>query len=109
MKKNIPKYGTITKEDFEAKKRSLKDRPFKIGDLQRAYDQTDDDFSNRLKALVLLASDAAAAFKSSEIDGNREWLTFILQNRQSRGRKLEFSLRFPFSKFAECAKTGEWR
>ena len=100
--------GTIATEDFEPKKRSLKNRQYEIDKLLLAHDQTDDQFTNQLQALINLAHGSLDAFRGSDNAGKRDVLNFIFSNLQLRGKKLEYTMAFPFSKFAECTKIDEW-
>lgn len=100
--------GTIATEDFETKKRSLKNRQYEIDKLLLAHDQTDDQFSNRLKALITLAHGSLEAFRGSDNTQRREILNFIFSNLQLRGKKLEYIMHYPFSEFAKCTKIDEW-
>ncbi len=98
----------IDKEEFEVKKKRLKDRQYDIDELIRSYDQADDAFNEKLLNLVELAARATSHFKGSDITRKRELLNFIFQNLCLRGKKLEYTMRLPFSEFAEASKIEEW-
>jgi hypothetical protein len=98
----------LDKVEFEAKKKKLKDRQYDIGELIRSFDVADDVYTKRLLALINLASGALDIFKGSDADQKREFLNFVFQNLQLRGKKLEYSMRYPFSEFAKCSRIEEW-
>lgn len=98
----------IDKEEFEVKKKRLKDRQYQIDDLIRSFDEADDAFNEKLLNLVELAARAISHFKGSDITRKRELLNFIFQNLRLRGKKLEYTMRSPFKEFAEASKIEEW-
>jgi len=98
----------IEKQEFEVKKKRLKDRQYQIDELIRSFDEADDSFNDRLMNLVELASSAVNHFRTSDIFGKRELLNFIFQNLSLRGKKLEYTMRSPFKEFAEVSKIEEW-
>lgn len=99
----------ITRDEYESKKRELKDRQYEIDDLMRVYDEADDDFSTKLANLVSLASGSLGKFRSSNIAEKREIMNFVFQNLRLNGKKLEYTMRSPFNLFQECTKMEEWR
>ncbi len=102
----------ITKEEFEAKKRKLKDRQYEIDELVRSYDEADDVFTKRLIDLLNMASGALERFRGSNIAEKREILNFVFLNLKLNGKKVEHTMRCPFDAFAECDdidKWSEWR
>ena len=98
----------ISKEEFEAKKRRLKDRQYEIDDLVRSYDEADDAFTNRLIDLINLSSGALDRFRGSNFAEKRDLLNFVFLNLKLKGKKLEYSMRFPFSEFAKCDDIDKW-
>jgi site-specific DNA recombinase len=98
----------IDKEEFEVKKKRLKDRQYQIDDLIRSFDEADDAFNEKLLNLVELAARAISHFKGSDIPRKMELLNFIFQNLSLRGKKLEYTMRSPFKEFAEASKIEEW-
>jgi site-specific DNA recombinase len=95
--------GSITKEEFEAKKRKLKDRQYDIGELIKSLDEADDTFTKRLICLINLANGALEKFKGSNVGEKREMMNFVYSNLSLRGKNLEYSMRSPFKEFAECS------
>lgn len=72
--------GEISKDEFMAMKKKLKDCQYDITDLIHAYDITDDEFTNKLIYLINIAAGAAEGFKGSGINEKREMLNFMFQN-----------------------------
>lgn len=98
----------ITKEEFEAKKRKLKDRQYEIDELVRSYDEADDIFTKRLIDLLNMASGALERFRGSNIAEKREILNFVFLNLKLKGKKLEYTMRCPFDAFSECDDIEKW-
>lgn len=100
--------GELTKQEFAAQKKKLKDRQIEIVQLIKAYDITDDEFTNKLIYMVELASNAVEEFRSSEFQQKRELLQYVFQNLQMDGKKLVFTMNKPFDTITKCVKTGKW-
>lgn len=98
----------ITKEEFEIKKRKLKDRQYEIDDLIRCYDETDDVFTKRLIELLNLSAGALDRFRGSNIAEKRDLLNFVFLNLKLNGKKLEYTIRCPFDAFAQCDDLTKW-
>ncbi len=98
----------LDKAEFETKKKKLKDRQYEIDELIHSFDEADDKFSNCLIDLINIATGALDDFKGSDVTRKRELLNFVFQNLQLRGKKLEYTMRYPFSEFAKCSKLEEW-
>ena len=98
----------ITKEEFEVKKRKLKDRQYEIDELVRSYDEADDVFTKRLIDLLNMASGALERFRGSNIAEKREILNFVFLNLKLNGKKVEHTMRCPFDAFAECDDIDKW-
>ena len=58
-----------------------------------------DKFSKKLIGLVNINSTTYEAFKSSIVNEKSELLNFIFANLELKGRKLCYTLAFPFSEF----------
>ena len=99
---------TITREEFETKKRKLKDRQREITELVSDYDEADDEFSKRLIDLLNMASGALQRFHSSNIVEKREILNFVFSNLKMKGKKLEYSMRCPFDTFTNIGENSKW-
>lgn len=98
----------LDKAEFEAKKKKLKDRQYEINELIYSFDEADDKFSKCLIDLINIATGALDDFKGSDVTRKRELLNFVFQNLSLRGKKLEYTMRYPFSEFAKCSKLEEW-
>jgi site-specific DNA recombinase len=101
--------GEVTKEEFEMKKRNLKDRQFELLDLIKTYDKADGEFTKRMEMILNLTQRAPEIWKSSTIEGKRELINFLFANLKLKGAKLEFSLRKPFNSLVKIDKTEKWR
>ena len=100
--------GELSKEEFQSKKRKLKDRQYEISQLLYAYDEADDKFIDTTEMLINFASEAYETFKGSETSKKRKMLNFVFQNLKLNGQKLEFTLRFPFDIFQKTTTRTEW-
>ena len=101
--------GTLTRDEFLRKKRELKDRQYEVTEMMKVLDQVDDEFSKKVVDLINIASFAYDTYKGSTLDEKRELLKFVFANLQLKGRKLEYSLRYPFSEFENLNNCTEWR
>lgn len=100
--------GELTKEEFSAQKKRLKDRQYEILELIHAHDATDDEFSKRLSYIIEVAAGALLEYRGSGMEQKRELLKFVFQNLNLKGKNLEYTMAKPFDIIAECNKTGEW-
>ena len=101
--------GEITKEDFEMKKRRLKDRQYEIGRLITTYDKADDEFTKRMEMLLNLMYEGPRIFKGSTISQKRELLNFLFANLTLKGATLCYTLRSPFCDFLNGPDNQNWR
>lgn len=100
--------GKITDEAYQRTHRRLKDQQHKIISKLQIFDSSDTKFANHLEYLIKVASGAANYFKSSEKSKKREIIKYIFQNLSLKGKKIEYSMTYPFSEFQKVAKSGEW-
>lgn len=98
----------IDREEFEAKKKRLKDRQYEINALVQSFDEADDQFNNKLADLIELAAGAPNNFAGSGTTRKRELMNFVFQNLKLNGKKLEYSMRSPFKEFADCQNLQDW-
>ena len=101
--------GILTREEFLHKKNKLKERQYELSDLLKSYDKVDDKFSKKLIGLINISSQAYETFKSSTVNEKRELLNFIFANLELKGRKLCYTLAFPFSEFEKINNCTTWR
>ena len=101
--------GEITKEDFEMKKRRLKDRQYELTQLVHTYDKADDEFTKRMEMLLNLTHEAPKIWASSTISQKRELLNFLFANLQLKGATLCYTLRKPFDSFLIDPESPNWR
>ncbi len=100
--------GRISDEDYQKKHLKLKTQQTEITSKLRIMDTVDSKFANHLEYLVKVACGAADYFSGSEISRKRDILKYVFQNLQLRGKKLEYTMAYPFSEFAKCTDIGEW-
>ena len=100
--------GVLTREEFLAKKSQLKDRQYEINEILDSYDKVDDKFSKKLLDLINIATNAYDTFNGSTISEKREFLNFIFANLFLRGRKVHYSLNFPFTELEKLANCPVW-
>ena len=101
--------GELSKEEFEAKKRRLKDRQYELGNLLQTYDRADDEFTKRLEMLLNLTYQAPKIWKGSTISQKRELVNFLFANLKLEGKTLCYSLRKPFDALVLDPERPEWR
>jgi len=101
--------GILTREEFLHKKNKLKERQYELSDLLKSYDRVDDKFSKKLIGLINISSQAYETFKGSTVNEKRELLNFIFANLELKGRKLCYTLAFPFSEFEKINNCTTWR
>ena len=58
--------------------------------------------------MLNVAKRALEIFKSSEVQEKRQFLSFLIQNCELQGEKLEFSLRSPFDQIVTFANQPTW-
>ncbi len=100
--------GTITKQEFERKKLSLRDRQAKIRELMAAHEEGDDKFKDALISLIQLTSEAYELFRGSTVEQKRRLVGLVFANLQLKGASLCYSLQEPFCWFAECRDMRQW-
>jgi len=98
----------ISKEEYEIKKQELSQKRSEITQEIELYSNGDDNFRERQAELIRLASGAYDAFREANITEKRQLLNFVFLSLKLRGKKLEYSLRPPFSEFINLAKIDEW-
>jgi len=101
--------GEITKEDFEFKKRRLKDRQYEVSQLVLTYDKADDEFTKRMEMMLNLTYEAPRIWGCSTITQKRELLNFLFANLQLRDGSLCYTLRKPFDNFLADDDCPKWR
>jgi hypothetical protein len=76
----------LDKDEFEAKKKKIKDRWYEIDELIHSFDEVDDKFSRCLIDLINITTGALDDFKCLDVTRKRELLNFVFQNLQLRGK-----------------------
>ena len=101
--------GILTREEYLRRKSQLKERQYELSELLASYDKVDDKLSKKLVDLINISTNAYETFKGSTISEKRELLNFIFSNLNICGRKLNYSLAFPFSELAKLTNCPTWR
>ncbi len=101
--------GELSKEDFEAKKRQIKERQYEISQLLTSYDVDDDRFSKACSRMVELLSNAGEYWRGSNVNEKRELLNFVFSNLEMKGATLCYTLRKPIDEFLDIGSRPEWR
>lgn len=90
--------GRITDEMYDKKLKEYKERQSTILTEMHIHSDADEEFYLTANMVLKLAQRALQIFKSSEVDEKRQFLNFLLQNCQLEGKKLSFSMRYPFDR-----------
>ena len=88
----------ITDEMYDKKLKEYKERQSAILTEMHIHSDADEEFYLTANMVLKLAQRALQIFKSSEVDEKRQFLNFLLQNCQLEGKKLSFSMRYPFDR-----------
>lgn len=88
--------GSITKDDYDKKLKSLKERQYELNLQLEEHTRADENYYITVSNVFNLAKNALGLFKSSEVPEKRALLNFLLQNSLVEGKKLTFELRKPF-------------
>ena len=100
--------GTITKQEFEHKKLSLRDKQAAIRERMAAHEEGDDRFKDSLITLLNLSVGAWESFKSSTTAQKRRLVGFLFANLELKGTELCYSLQKPFCWFPQCDDLVKW-
>ena len=90
--------GRITDEMYDTKLKEYKERQSAILTDMHIHSEADEEFYLTANMVLKLAQRALDIFKSSEVHEKRQLLNFLLQNCQLDGKKLSFSMRYPFDR-----------
>lgn len=101
--------GSITRDFYDAKVKSYKQRQSEILEKLQNYDEADEDFLLTCSMVLELGRNAYKIFKSSEPNEKRQLLNFLLQNCLLDGQKLVFNLKQPFDAILTYARNENWR
>ena len=98
----------ITIDFYDRKFNQYKQRQEEIGLQLEEHTQGDKDYYVASSTVAELASKAFELFMRSEVAEKRQLLSFILQNSQLDGKKLNLHLKQPFDAVLQCAKSQSW-
>ena len=101
--------GRITEEMYDKKLREYKERQGAILTDMRLHSEADEEFYLTANIVFNLAKRALDIFKVSEVPEKRQLLNFLLQNAQLDGKKLVFTIRYPFNKILFYLRTCSYR
>jgi len=96
--------GCITTEMFNQKLKEYKEKQQEILEKLKRHDSADKDYYITLNTTLSLAQRAYEIFESSEVSEKRQFLNFLLQNCELKGKKLLFSLKAPFDTMLQANK-----
>ncbi len=88
--------GSITKDDYDKKLKSLKERQYELNLQLEEHTRADENYYITVSNVFNLAKNALGLFQSSEVEEKRALLNFLLQNSLVENKKLTFELRKPF-------------
>lgn len=100
--------GKIEDEDYKRKHAKYRNELSEISKKLEILNQGDNKFANHLEYLVKVAYGAADYFTGSDMKKQKEIIKYVFQNLSLRGKKLEYTMAYPFSEFQKCSKNGEW-
>ncbi len=100
--------GTITREDHNAKRESLKNRQLELSNLLRSFTVADGDFRNAVADLLGLSRKAHETFIGSDNAGKRRLINFVFSNLRLNGVTIEYDLRKPFDQFINMTDLKKW-
>ncbi len=100
--------GSITKEQFDQKAQSLKQKQYDLNTRLEQHTQADDEFNITVSLLLELTSRAYELFCSSKIDQKRRILNLLFSNLQLEGEKLLFTVNKPFDLLMSMPRSEVW-
>lgn len=94
---------SITKDEYDKKLKSLKDRQYDINIKLEDHTRADENYYITASTVLGLAKRAKSLFESSEIEEKRALMNFLLQNSTLDGKKLAFTLASPFDEILKLS------
>jgi site-specific DNA recombinase len=101
--------GIIGREEFEAKRKTLRQAQIDVEKLIQANRHGDDSFKETMLFLLSTASEAHTVFMASTNEEKRVLMNHVFQNLSLNGRNLEYTLRKPFDDFQKCSNLTKWQ
>jgi hypothetical protein len=98
----------ITKDEYDKKVKEIKERQYDINLQIEDHTRADESYYLTASTILNLAKGAFDIFESSEPTEKRALLNYLLQNPEVEGKKLTFSLRFPFNYMVDFSKQPTW-
>ena len=99
---------SITKNEYDIKAQSLKERQLEINIMSKNHENGDDSFKITVEGLFSIASTAYEIFESSKIEEKRQLIGFVFSKLALKGAKLEYTLRNPFPLMVGKHSYQEW-
>ncbi len=88
---------SITKDDYDKKHQEYRDQMETLEIELSEHQKADYDYQTTVATVISVARRAMAIFEgSSEVEGKRKFLTYLLQNSTVSGKTLNFELKKPF-------------
>lgn len=100
--------GTITREEHNAKRESIKKQQLELSNQLRSFTVADDGFRQAVTDLLGLTRQAHEMFIGSNNEGKRRLINFVFSNLSLNGATLEYTLRKPFDQFVKATDRQVW-
>lgn len=101
--------GVINKEDYEAKRLSLREKQDNVRAEIKYASHSDDGFNNALSCILELASNVYETYKNADIENKRKVLNFVFSNLSLNLSTLCYSLNFPFDMIIKQTQLDKWQ
>ena len=92
----------------DKKMQELVQRQHEITHYLETQTSADEVFYITVKSMLELCSKAYEVFQSSNMDKKRKLLSFLVLNIQIKSGKAQFTLKEPFSMFANLDENAKW-
>lgn len=100
--------GSITGDKYDSLLSKYKGIQADILTQMERHSKADESYYTEANKLLELASRAYEIFESSEADGKRELLKYLLQNSEMKGKRVIPTLQMPFDAILLANKTKDW-
>ena len=100
--------GIVTKEDYDRRLSSLKNKKIDYEESLKNYCIDDKKFILTTEYLLDLVSKSSELFKSSQVDQKRELLKYLLTNLELEGKTLHYEMNKPFNMMLGNTTYTDW-
>ncbi len=102
-------YWSITKDVYDKKHQEYQDKIQTLEIEMSEHRKADFDYQTTIAVVISVARRAKPIFESSsDVAGKRAFLNGLLQNPTLDGKKLDFTIAFPFNMVLELADNPNW-